>query len=169
MCLKLAKTAAAGLAAAIALAAAQPALAAPALAAPALAVMVPCSPVALAAAITGATSNETLELAASCRYVLTIALPAISENLTIKGNGATLQRSTAAGTPPFAILAATSGNLAISRLSFRNGSGGAISYQSGSAPGGDVTITGGTFAGNAGGAINDGGSPDGALTVTRTS
>jgi hypothetical protein len=139
-----------------------------ALAAPAVTVRVPCSSVALAAAITAATSNETLQLAASCRYVLTTALPAIGENLTIAGNGATLERSTAAGTPPFAILAAAVGNLAVSRLSFRNGSGGAISYQSGSSAGGSIVVTGGTFTGNSGGAINDDGSPDGALTVTGT-
>jgi hypothetical protein len=131
-------------------------------------VRVPCSSVALATAITAATSNETLRLAASCRYVLTTALPAIGENLTIAGNGATLERSTAAGTPPFAILTAAAGNLAVSRLSFRNGSGGAISYQSGSSASGSIVVTGGTFTGNSGGAINDDGSPGGALTVTGT-
>jgi hypothetical protein len=163
MRLKLAKTAAIGSAAVIALGAAQPALAAPALTA-----RVRCSPVALAAAITSAASGETLQLAARCRYALTTALPAISENLTIAGNGATLQRSTAAGAPRFAILTVTSGNLAVSQLSFRNGYTGAISYQSGSATaaGGNIAVTGGTFTGNTAGAINDDGSPDGALTVT---
>jgi hypothetical protein len=160
MRLKLARTAV-GLAATIVVGTAQPALAAPALTA-----RVQCSPAALAAAITSATSNETLQLTASCRYVLTTPLPAVSENLTIEGNGASLVRSTAAGTPGFAILTATSGNLAINRLSFSNGSGGAINYQSGPAAGGDIAVTRGTFAGNAGGAINDDGSPDGAVTVT---
>ncbi|MGD0375211.1 MAG: right-handed parallel beta-helix repeat-containing protein [Streptosporangiaceae bacterium] len=161
MGLKLARSAVAGLAAGIVIGPA-----APALAAPAVTVRVPCSSVTLAAAITAATSNETLRLAVSCRYVLTSAMPAIGENLTIAGNGATLERSTAAGTPPFAILTAAAGNLAVSRLSFRNGSGGAISYQSGSSAGGSIMVTGGTFTGNSGGAINDDGSPDGALTVT---
>jgi hypothetical protein len=167
MCLKLAKTAAAGVAATVAIGTAQPALAAPALTA-----SVPCSPVALAAAITGAASNETLRLAVSCRYVLTAALPAINANLTIRGNGATLQRSTAAGIPRFAILTVASGNLAVSQLSFRNANGGAISYESTSAAGHNIAVTGGIFAGNAGGAINDDGainedgSPGGALTVT---
>jgi hypothetical protein len=163
MGLKLAKIAAAGLAAAIVLGPTESAQAAPA-----VTVGVPCSPVALAAAITAATSNETLRLAASCRYVLTAGLPAISENLTVAGNGATLQRSTVTGIPPFALLTATAGNLAVSRLTFRNGSGGAISYQSGSSAGGSIVVTGGTFTGNSGGAINDDGSPDGPLTVTGT-
>jgi hypothetical protein len=156
-----ARTAAVGLAAVIV---AGPA--APALAAPAVTVRVPCSSTALATAITAAASNQTLRLAASCRYVLTTALPAIGENLTIAGNGATLERSTAAGTPAFALLTAAAGNLAVSQLSFRNGSGGAISYQSGSFAGGSIVVTDGTFTGNSGGAINDDGSPDGALTVT---
>jgi hypothetical protein len=163
MRLKLAKTAAAGLAAAVVIGPA-----APALATPAVTVRVPCSSVALAAAMTAAASDETLQLTPSCRYVLATALPAISDNLTIAGNGAILERSTAPGTPAFAILTATVGNLAVSQLSFRNGSGGAISYQSGSSAGGSIVVTGGTFAGNSGGAINDDGSPDGALTVTGT-
>jgi hypothetical protein len=163
MRLKLAKAAAAGLAATVVLSAVQPALAVPA-----LGVIVPCQSPALAAAIAGATSDETLSLAQSCRYVLTVALPAIKDNLTIEGNGAVLERSTATGTPPFAILTVVAGNLAVSQLAFRNGAGGAISYQSGSAAGGSIAVTDDTFAGNAGGAINDDGSPDGALTVTRS-
>jgi hypothetical protein len=72
------------------------ALAAPATAAPAV-VNVPCKPAALGAAITGAVSGETLALAASCHYVLTAAPPPVTVSLTIQGNNATLQRSTAAG------------------------------------------------------------------------
>jgi hypothetical protein len=105
-------------------------------------VRVPCNSAALAAAITSAALGETLRLTASCRYVLTVALPAIGGDLTIAGNGATLQRSAAAGTPAFALLTATAGNLTVSRLNFRNGSGGAISYQSGTSAGGSVTVSG---------------------------
>ena len=75
-----------------------------------------------ASAMTSATAGETLRLARSCQYVLTAALPEVSQDLTIEGNGATLERSTAAGTPDFAI----------------------------------ITVTGGAFTGNAGGAINFG-------------
>jgi hypothetical protein len=134
----------------------------------AVTVKVPCDSAALTAAITAAAPDETLQLKPSCRYVLTVALPAISGNLTIAGNKATLQRSPAAGTPAFALLTATAGDLSVSRLNFRNGSGGAISYQSGASAGGSLTVSGGTFSGNSGGAIDDDGAPDGPLTVTGT-
>ena len=55
----------------------------PALAAPAHTVNVPCAASALSAAMTGAASGETLRLAASCRYVMTAALPVITADLTI--------------------------------------------------------------------------------------
>ena len=61
------------------------------------AVGVPCRTAALAAALTSATDGETLQLAATCRYVLTTALPDITVNLTIAGRGATLERSDAGG------------------------------------------------------------------------
>jgi hypothetical protein len=159
---KLLTAASASLAAVTVLGAARPAAAAAGITG------VPCIPAALSAAITGAASNGTLSLAASCRYVLTTALPVISKNLIIAGNGATLERSAAPGTPRFAIISAISGNLTITQLSFRNGYGGAVSYQSGPAAGGSIAIAGGTFSDNTGGAINDDGSPDGALKVAGT-
>jgi hypothetical protein len=113
---QLARTAAATLLAAVALSSAQPALAGT----PA-AVRVPCSPAALAAAITGAISGQTLQLAPSCRYVLTAPLPAVSQNLTIQGRKATLQRSPLPATAQFSLLTVTAGNLAVSQLNFRNG------------------------------------------------
>lgn len=85
------------------------------------AVGVPCHTTALAAALTSATDGETLQLAATCRYVLTTALPDITVNLTITGRGATLERSDAAGTPDFSLLTVTAGSLSVSHLTFRNG------------------------------------------------
>jgi hypothetical protein len=161
MRLKLARNAAVALATAAALGAAGSASAAAT-----LTIGVSCKPAALSAALATATGNETLLLAPACRYVLTSALPAVRANLTIDGDRASIDRSTAVGTPLFAILTVASGNLAVSRLSFSNGYGGAISYQSGSAAGGSVTVTGGAFTGNAGGAIDVDGSPGGPLTVT---
>ncbi len=132
------------------------ALAAPATAAPAV-VHVPCKPAALSTAITGAVSGETLALAASCHYALTAALPPVTVSLTIQGNNATLQRSTAASTPAFAILTVTGSNadVSVSRLTFRNGSGGAITVPFTETPG-TLTVTDDTFTGNTGGAINNG-------------
>jgi hypothetical protein len=129
------------------------ALAAPAAAAPAV-VHVPCHPAALGTAITGAASGETLALAASCHYVLTAALPPVTVSLTLQGNNATLQRSTAAGTPSFAILTVTGSNadVSVSHLTFRNAAGGGISSTPSSVPPGllpgPTTITTTTIRGN---------------------
>jgi hypothetical protein len=54
---------------------------------------VPCNAGTLASDIAGAASGATLGLAAHCTYTLTAALPTVSQNLTIKGNAATLERS----------------------------------------------------------------------------
>jgi hypothetical protein len=59
----------------------------PALAATASRVSVPCSTGALASAMSGAASGETIRLAAGCDYVLTAALPPVSASLTIEGRG----------------------------------------------------------------------------------
>lgn len=85
---------------------------------------VPCDPAALASDISGAASGATLSLASGCVYVLTAALPTVSRTLTISGNGATLERSAAHGTPAFTILSVTAGTLSLTRLSFTNGRGG---------------------------------------------
>src|SRR5450759_2515197 len=55
-------------------------------------VAVPCSPAALAAGITSAENGQTLRLAPLCSYELTAALPAISQDLTIQGTHATIER-----------------------------------------------------------------------------
>ena len=54
-------------------------------------VQVPCSAAALTAAVSSASSGETLSLATLCTYGLTSALPPIMEKLTIKGNHATIE------------------------------------------------------------------------------
>jgi predicted outer membrane repeat protein len=120
-------------------------------------VRVPCDPAALAAAVAGAASGTTLELAHRCDYILTAALPTITGDLTINGREATLERSDSPGTPAFAILsmngAGDSGITAtINRLNFRNGNH-AI-YVTGL---GSIAVTGGTFTANTapdGGAID---------------
>jgi predicted outer membrane repeat protein len=57
---------------------------------------VPCPDPALASALSGAASGATLNLARGCTYVLTAALPAVAQDLTIDGNGATLHRGNTA-------------------------------------------------------------------------
>ena len=93
-------------------------------------------------------------------YVLTTPLPTISQNLIINGNGATVERSTATGTPAFVILTVSGGTLSLHKLSFTNGDG-AISV-TGS---GNLSVNGGTFSQNQapqGGAIDiDGGTSNG--------
>src|SRR5450755_330001 len=68
---------------------------------------VPCAAASLAAAISGAADGATVSLTSGCAYVLTAALPAITQDLTIAGNGATLRRSAAPGTLVFSILRVT--------------------------------------------------------------
>jgi predicted outer membrane repeat protein len=123
-----------------------PASAQAALAKPQNVAYVPCSASALAAALSSASSGDTLFLAPGCTYELTAALPNITTDLHIVGNGATLERSYAPGTPDFTILTVTGGNLTLIGVDFRNGichHGGAI-YNDG----GNVTVRGGTFIGN---------------------
>jgi predicted outer membrane repeat protein len=117
-------------------------------AAPRGVVNVPCSAAALTAAIKAASSGETLSLAPLCSYGLTAALPPISENLTINGDHATLERSAAAGTPEFALLTvglnhgSAIGTLATSNLNIRNGDPGINLVQ------GTLSVQGGTFISN---------------------
>src|SRR5229473_4525979 len=98
-----ARTVAAGAAVAVSLGSAQAALAVPAPGA----VQVPCITGMLAADITSAVAGQTLSLVPFCNYRLTAALPVITKNLTIQGNGATIQRSYIPGTPDFSILTVT--------------------------------------------------------------
>ncbi len=156
---------AAGAAVVLAALAVSPAAAQAAPAAPGT-VDVPCSAAALAAGISGASDGAALSLAPLCVYRLTAALPAVSQSLTIHGNAATLERSTAPGTPSFTILTvATGGSLTVSGLSFRNGGAGRGGPVSDTPAGGalnnagdSLSVTGGTFYGNTaevGGAIEN--------------
>jgi predicted outer membrane repeat protein len=124
---------------------------APAQAAQDAPVRVPCNSAALARVVTGAASGATLSLAPGCHYVLTAGLPMVTQDLTIIGNGATLNRSYAPGTPAFTILSVDGAALTLTNLNFRNGNG-AISVTDN----GQLTVTGGIFAANTaanGGAI----------------
>src|ERR1700680_1291057 len=118
-----ARTVAAGAAVAVSLGCAQAALAVPqSVVPPAGVVQVPCLTSVLAADIAGGVSGQTLSLVPSCHYQLTAALPVISKNLTIQGNGATIERSYIPGTPDFSILTVTSGAvLVLNDLNLRNG------------------------------------------------
>jgi predicted outer membrane repeat protein len=133
------------------------------------AVHVPCSTTRLAAAITAAnaSSGEALNLAPGCTYILSSPLPAVTGVQGIAGNGATLERSHAPGTPDFSILTTGGGGISVTRLNFRNG-GGSPGVDGGAiyaGNGGSVTVTGGTLTGNS---AADGGAIYGAnVTVTR--
>ena len=119
-----------------------------ALAAPRGVVNVPCSAIALTAALKGASSGETLSLAPFCTYGLTAGLPRILENLTIKGNRATIEGQDA-GAPDFAIFRVGSslgtqvGTLTTSGLNISNGAPGINLLR------GAVSVNGGKFSGNA--------------------
>ncbi|MGW7575737.1 hypothetical protein [Streptomyces sp. NPDC054765] len=83
--------------------------------------LVPCSPAALASAITTAnTAGGTLILAPGCVYALTSPLPSIQNTITIVGNGATLTRAVSA--PAFRILKVdAAGNLSLDRATISKG------------------------------------------------
>ncbi len=159
------------------------ALGSAAVAAPALAATVPCTASDLISAISAANgSGGTVTLTSGCLYTLTavnnttdgggVGLPVISGNLTVQGNGATITRSTASGTPVFRIFdVSSSGSLTLSSLTVSNGlanngqqGGGGIFNH------GALTISGSTFTGNSapassgtsGGGINN----SGTLNVT---
>lgn len=155
---------------AIILSAAAPAVAGSASAPTALttsSIYIPCSASALATAIASASEGTILTLSRFCTYKLASPLPSIAANLIIRGNGATIERSPASGTPEFTMLdVGFDSSVTISNLSFRNaaadkqGAAGAIEND------GDLTIRGGSFVGNTtvgfGGAIDN----SGTLTVT---
>jgi chitodextrinase len=159
------------------------ALGSAAVAAPALAATVPCTASDLISAIAAANgSGSTVTLTSGCVYTLTavnnttdgggVGLPVISGNVTVQGNGATITRSTASGTPVFRIFdVSSSGSLTLSSLTVSNGlanngqqGGGGIFNH------GALTISGSTFTGNSapatsgtsGGGINN----SGTLNVT---
>ena len=138
-----------------------------------------CTTTALISAVA---AGGSITLAPACVYTLTAAnnstdggtgLPVITGTVTIAGNGATIMRSTAGGTPTFRIFdVASSGNLTLGSLTVSNGlldstgsTGGAGIYNHGT-----LSISGSTFTGNSspspngvsGGAISN----TGTMTVT---
>jgi hypothetical protein len=80
---------------------------------------VPCRADALATAIANAGAGDTISLTPLCVYHLTQGLPTISQDLTIAGNGAMLERSTTA--PAFTIFSVTAGTLTVDDAELRNG------------------------------------------------
>jgi chitodextrinase len=151
----------------------------------AAAALITCTTTDLIAAISAANSQAgggTVTLAPGCVYTLTAVnnstdggtgLPVITGTVTIAGSGATITRSTAAGTPTFRLFdVATSGKLTLDSLTLSNGllasngsTGGAGVYNHGT-----LAVSATTFAGNSspspngvsGGAISN----SGQLTVT---
>jgi chitodextrinase len=131
-----------------------------ALSSPALA-QTPCTAAALITAITAAnTTNGTVTLTSGCTYTLSaisnttdaggVGLPVITGKVTIQGGGATITRSSTAGTPTFRIFdVASSGNLTLNSVKISNGlanngqqgGGGVFNH-------GTLTVTGSTFTGN---------------------
>lgn len=83
--------------------------------------LVPCSPAALASAITTAnTSGGTLILAPGCVYALPSPLPSVQNTINILGNGATITRAGSA--PAFRILTVdASGKLSLAHTTISNG------------------------------------------------
>jgi chitodextrinase len=142
-----------------------------------------CSTASLVSNISTANAfgGATLSLAPGCGYTLTAAnnatdggtgLPVITAKDVMQGNGATITRSTAAGTPAFRLFDVSSaGGLTLNALTLSNGlanngaqGGGAIFSH------GSLSVSASTFTGNSspstsgtsGGAINS----SGVLTVT---
>jgi predicted outer membrane repeat protein len=137
-------------------------------------VSVPCNTTALISAVSDASSGQKLELAFGCTYLLTAPLPTIDTNLTMVGYGASLERSEADGTPDFTILTVGAGDLNLIGVNFYDGGDGIGSDDIGDVyagaivnDGGNVSVLGGTFAGNSsdeyGGAIYN---EDGTLAMT---
>ena len=124
------------------------------------AAVVPCATSALVQAIAANAGGGTVALARGCTYTLTtvnnvtdsggVGLPVITGRVTILGDGATIARSAAPGTPVFRILdVAPSGSLTLALLTVSNGladngqqGGGGIFNH------GTLTIFGSRFTGN---------------------
>jgi predicted outer membrane repeat protein len=133
-----------------------------AMATPSNTVDVPCYVGALASAISGASSGETIVLAGGCAYRLDQALPDVAVDLTIVGLDSELLRDY--GAPSFALLTLDGGvDLTVVNVDFRNGggpdddNGGGIQAPDDT----ELTVQGGIFTGNysagAGGAIQNSG------------
>ncbi|MEO8392983.1 MAG: choice-of-anchor Q domain-containing protein, partial [Chloroflexota bacterium] len=97
-------------------------------------------------------------------------LPVIVAMVTIHGNGATIERSSASGTPGFRLFQVASGSLTLDNLTLQGASNfeGAAIYNDG----GTVTVSDVTFSNNMGGGSEHGGGAianvSGTMTLTRT-
>ncbi len=137
---------------------------------------VACNTTDLVNAIYNASDGDTLSLAAGCIYVLTgpipltfSGLPTIGVDLTINGNGATIERSTAGGTSDFRLITINVGaavslnDLALGYGKASGENGGAIFNA------GVLTVNRCTFADNAATGIGWGGAiSNGTYTETAT-
>ncbi|MEU1466455.1 hypothetical protein ABZ467_38915 [Streptomyces sp. NPDC005727] len=113
---------------------------------------VACSQTALVNAINTANSNpgsDTLNLAPSCPYSLTAALPAITSQIVVNGNGALITRAnTDPSDPKFRIITVNGGNLTLRALSIAHGDATGNPIAPGA--GGGIVVTGnGTLTANA--------------------
>jgi hypothetical protein len=136
-----------------------------------------CDTNALIDAINSANVNtgpDVIDLNDNCTYTLTAvdnvtdgpnSLPAITSEIVINGNGATVERSGAAGTPNFRIfLVSGAGDLTLNDMTVRNGAAGGIrNREGGTLSVNRSTISGNTTVGNGGGIQNLG-----AMTITDT-
>jgi hypothetical protein len=93
--------------------------------------------------------SNVVQLGAGCTYTLTApnnywygpdGLPAITSNITIAGNGATIARSQAAGTPPFRLFFVGADPAGATTKNYVSPGAGVLTLQ-------DVTVTGGLAKG----------------------
>jgi hypothetical protein len=119
-------------------------------------------------ACTTGSGADTLVLTAGSIHTLTAVdnntllgatgLPLVSSTITIAGNGSTIERSSAGGTPQFRLLTVTaSGNLTLQKLTLQGGhadTGGGAVYNYGICTVTNSTITGNTADSGGGGVFN---------------
>jgi predicted outer membrane repeat protein len=136
---------------------------------------VACDPAALVTAVNaanGGAGGGVISLTAGCTYTYAAsndatdggnALPAITGNVTINGNGATITRSTAAGTPQFRLIDVPNNpaQLTLNSLTISNGDsagsvGGGAIFSRGTLNLNLVVVSGSTAPGGAGLDANNG-------------
>lgn len=113
-------------------------------------VHVPCYAGALASAISGASSDETIVLAPGCVYRLTAALPTVDTDMTIIGYDTELLGLGYRADPGFPLLSvAVSVDLTVVNVDFKDGGGSGVDGGAIYIPGdSDVTVDGGIFTDN---------------------
>ena len=106
----------------------------------------------------GGSGADTLNLKAKSTYTLTAinnttngpnGLPVVTSVITINGNGATIKRAGAVGTPNFRLLRIVNGNVTINDLKLSGGRvTGATDYGGGISNNGTLTLNNSTVSGN---------------------